>query len=85
MGESESGQEEFAGIPNPTAEQCGMCQAYNYVYARMRTLEALEKSLTKPEPRIILIVDGAVGVHMQSPEARTRAGHGARAYRPIIL
>lgn len=41
--ELERGQEEFASIPNPTAEQCGMCQAYNYVYARMRTLEALEK------------------------------------------
>ena len=41
--ELERGQEEFAGIPNPTAEQCGMCQAYNYVYARMRTLEASEK------------------------------------------
>ena len=42
--ELERGQEEFAAIPNPTAEQCGMCQAYNYVYARMRTLEALEKA-----------------------------------------
>lgn len=41
--ELERGQEEFAGIPNPTAEQCGMCQAYNYVYARMLTLEASEK------------------------------------------
>lgn len=45
--ELERGQEEFAGIPNPTAEQCGMLQAYNYVYARMRTLEALEKKLDK--------------------------------------
>ena len=38
---------ELVNIPNPTAEQCGMCQAYNYVYARMRTLEALEKKLDK--------------------------------------
>lgn len=45
--ELERGQEEFAAISNPTAEQCGMCQAYNYVYARMRTLEALEKKLDK--------------------------------------
>lgn len=45
--ELERGQEEFAAIPNPTAEQCGMCQAYNYVYARMRTLEASEKKLDK--------------------------------------
>lgn len=45
--EMERGQEEFAAIPNPTAEQCGMCQAYNYVYARMLTLEALEKKLDK--------------------------------------
>ena len=45
--ELERGQEEFAGIPNPTAEQCGMCQAYNYVYARMRTLEVSEKRLDK--------------------------------------
>lgn len=45
--ELERAQEEFAGIPNPTAEQCGMCHAYNYVYARMRTLEALEKKLDK--------------------------------------
>lgn len=45
--ELERGQEEFAAIPNPTAEQCGMCRAYNYVYARMRTLEASEKRLDK--------------------------------------
>ena len=45
--ELERGQEEFMSIPNPTAEQCGMCQAYNDVYARMRTLEALEKKLDK--------------------------------------
>lgn len=45
--ELERGQEEFAAIPNPTAEQCGMCQANNYVYARMRALEALEKKLDK--------------------------------------
>jgi hypothetical protein len=45
--ELERGQEEFAGIPNPTAEQCGMCQAYNYVYARMLTLDASEKKLDK--------------------------------------
>lgn len=45
--EMERGQEEFAAIPNPTAEQCGMCQAYNYVHARMLTLEALEKKLDK--------------------------------------
>lgn len=37
----------FGSIPNPTAEQCGMCQAYNYVYARMCTLEASEKKLDK--------------------------------------
>lgn len=42
--EVERAQNEFAAIPNPTAEQCGMCQAYNYVYARMLTLEALEKA-----------------------------------------
>lgn len=40
-------QEEFGGIPNPTAEQCGMCHAYNYVYALMLTLEAVEKRLDK--------------------------------------
>ena len=45
--ELERSQEEVASIPNKTAEQCGMCQAYNYVYARMRTLEALEKKLDK--------------------------------------
>lgn len=45
--ELERGQEEFVNIPNPTAEQCGMHQAYNYVYARMRTFEALEKKLDK--------------------------------------
>lgn len=45
--ELERGQEEFAAIPNPTAEQCGMCQAYNYVYARMLTLDASEKKLDK--------------------------------------
>lgn len=45
--ELERGQEEFADIPNPTAEQCGMCRAYNYVYARMLTLEASEKKLDK--------------------------------------
>ena len=48
MGKPESGngtgQDEFAAVPNPTAEQCGMCQAYNYVYARILTLEALEKT-----------------------------------------
>ena len=41
--ELEREQEALADIPNPTAEQCGIYQAYNYVYARMRTLEALEK------------------------------------------
>lgn len=45
--ELERSQEEVESIPNPTAEQCGMRQAYNYVYARMRTLEALEKKLDK--------------------------------------
>ena len=64
----------FGSIPNPTAEQCGMRKAYDYIYVRMR---ALEKSLTKPKPCVILIARWAVGVHMQSPEARTRTGHGA--------
>lgn len=45
--ELERCQDEFADIPNPTAEQCGMCLAYNHVYERMRTLEALEKKLDK--------------------------------------
>lgn len=45
--ELERGQEEFAAIPNPTAEQLGMNQAYNYVYARMRSLDALEKKVDK--------------------------------------
>lgn len=39
--------DEFDSIPNPTAEQCGTCQAYNYVYVRMRALEASEKKLDK--------------------------------------
>lgn len=37
----------FGSIPNPTAEQCGMCQAYDYIYVRMRALEASEKKLDK--------------------------------------
>lgn len=45
--ELERGEEEFAAIPNPTAEQCGMSQAYNCVYARMLTLEASEKRFDK--------------------------------------
>ena len=39
--------DEFDTLPNPTAEQCGMCQAYNYVYVRMRALELSEKKLDK--------------------------------------
>ena len=35
----------FGSIPNPTAEQCGMCQAYDYIYVRMRALEASEKKV----------------------------------------
>ena len=34
----------FGSIPNPTAEQCGMRKAYDYIYVRMR---ALEKKLDK--------------------------------------
>ena len=45
--EMDRAQEEFESIPNPTAEQCGMYQAYNYVYARMLILEELEKKLDK--------------------------------------
>lgn len=46
MAEMERSAEEFGSIPNPTAEECGMCRAYDNVYIRMRALEALEKSLT---------------------------------------
>lgn len=45
--EMDSLADEFDSIPNPTAEQCGICQAYNYVYVRMRALEASEKRLDK--------------------------------------
>lgn len=39
--------EEFGSISNPTAEECGMCRAYEKVYIRMRALETLEKKLDK--------------------------------------
>lgn len=39
--------DQFDSILNPTAEQCGMCQAYNYAYVRMCALEASEKKLDK--------------------------------------
>lgn len=39
--------DEFDSIPNPTAEQCGTCRAYNYVYVRMCAMEASEKRLDK--------------------------------------
>lgn len=45
--EMDSLADEFDSIPNPTAEQCGMSQAYNCVHARMLTLEASEKRLDK--------------------------------------
>lgn len=37
--ELERGQEEFAAIPNPTAEQCGMCQAYAHIGSIRKKLD----------------------------------------------
>lgn len=44
MAEVARAAEEIGSIPNPTAEDCGMCRAYDNVYIRMR---ALEKKLAK--------------------------------------
>lgn len=46
---------ELDTIPNATAEEAGALAAFVECLVMM---EALEKSLTKPEPYVILIVDG---------------------------
>lgn len=47
MAEVARAAEEIGSIPNPTAEDCGMCRAYDNVYMRMRALEASEKKIDK--------------------------------------
>ena len=39
--------EDFAGVPNLTAEQWGMLHAYKEVYMRMQEFEREEKKLDK--------------------------------------
>lgn len=39
--------EDFEGVPNLTAEQWGMLQAYKDVYMRMQAFEREEKELDK--------------------------------------
>lgn len=39
--------DEFDSILNSTAEEYGMCQAYNYVYTRMCALEVSQKRIDR--------------------------------------